>query len=52
MTLSVIPVDPNGIDNIAEWLTDFVDETSELQPSMMTTLFIAGANTASDRRCA
>ena len=52
MTLSVIPVDAAGIDNIAEGLTGFVDETQELQQSMMTTLFIAGASDASNGRCA
>ena len=52
MTLSVVPVDPNGIDNLAQGLTGFVDETSELQQSMMTTLFISGASNASDGRCA
>ena len=51
MTLSVIPVDASGIDNIAEGLTGFVDETQELQQSMMTTLFISGASEASNGRC-
>ena len=52
MTLSVTPVDANGIDNIATGLTGFVDETQELQQSMMTTLFISGASDASNGRCA
>ena len=43
MTLSIIPVDANGINNIANGLTGFIDETQELQQSMMTTLFISGA---------
>ena len=46
MTLSVVPVDPNGIDNLAQGLTGFVAETAELQQSMMTTLFISGASNA------
>ena len=52
MTLSITPVDTAGIDNIAEGLTGFVDETQELQQSMMTTLFIGGASDASNGRCA
>ena len=52
MTLSVVPVDPNGIVNIAEGLTGFVDETEQLQQSIMTTLFISGASDASNGRCA
>ena len=46
MTLSIVPVDAAGIDNLAEGLTGFVEETDELQESMMTTLFISGASTA------
>ena len=52
MTLSIVPVDAAGIDNIAEGLSGFVDETQELQQSMMTTLFISGAFDASGGRCA
>ena len=52
MTLSIVPVDAAGIDNIAEGLSGFVDETQELQQSMMTTLFISGASEASNGRCA
>ena len=51
MTLSIIPVDANGINNIANGLTGFIDETQELQQSMMTTLFISGASEASNGRC-
>ncbi len=51
MTLSIVPVDAAGIDNLAEGLTGFVDETQELQQSMMTTLFISGASEASNGRC-
>ena len=51
MTLSIVPVDAAGIDNIAEGLTASVDETQELQQSMMTTLFIAGASEAIHGRC-
>ena len=51
MTLSITPVDAAGIDNIADDLAGFVDETAELQQSMMTTLFIAGASEASNGRC-
>ena len=51
MTLSIVPVDTAGIDNLAEGLTGFVEETDELQESMMTTLFISGASTASHGRC-
>ena len=52
MTLTIIPVDQTGIDNIADGLSGFTDESSELQQSMMTTLFIAGASDASKGRCA
>ena len=52
MTLSIVPVDQAGIDNIADGLSGFTDESSELQQSMMTTLFIAGASDASKGRCA
>ena len=51
MTLSIIPCDENGINNIAEGLTGFIDETQELQQQMMTTLFISGASEASNGRC-
>lgn len=51
MTLSIIPVDANGINNIADGLTGFIDETQELQQSMMTTLFISGESEASNGRC-
>ena len=51
MTLSIIPVDANGINNIADGLTGFIDETQELQQLMMTTLFISGASEASNGRC-
>ena len=51
MTLSIIPVDANGINNIADGLTGFIDETQELQQSMMTTLFISGSSEASNGRC-
>ena len=51
MTLSIIPVDANGINNIADGLTGFIDETQQLQQSMMTTLFISGASEASNGRC-
>ena len=52
MTLSITPVDATGIDNIAEGITGFVDETQELQQSMMTTLFVGGASDSSGGRCA
>lgn len=52
MTLSIVPVDQAGIDNIADSLSGFTDESSELHQSMMTTLFIAGASDASKGRCA
>ena len=52
MTLSIIPVDATGINNIADGLTGFTDETHELQQSTMTTLFISGASEASSGRCA
>ena len=51
MTLSIIPVDANGINNIADGLTGFIDETKELQQLMMTILFISGASEASNGRC-
>ena len=51
MTLSIVPVDADGIDNIAEGLSGFVDETQELQQSMMTMLFIAAAIATSNGRC-
>ena len=51
MPLSIVPVDAAGIDNLAEGLGGFVDETQELQQSMMTTLFISGASDASNGRC-
>ena len=51
MTLSIVPVDAAGIDNLVEGLTGFVDETQEIQQPMMTTLFISGASDASGGRC-
>ena len=52
MTLSIVPVDQAGIDNIADGLSGFTDDIADLQQSMMTTLFIAGASDASKGRCA
>ena len=52
MTLTIVPVDQAGIDNIADGLSGFSDDTADLQQSMMTTLFIAGASDASKGRCA
>ena len=52
MTLSIVPVDQAGIDNIADGLSGFTDDTGDLQQSMMTTLFIAGGSDASKGRCA
>ena len=52
MTLSIVPVDQTGIDNLAEGISGFSDETTELQQSLMTTLFISGASPASNGRCA
>ena len=52
MTLSIVPVDQAGIDNIADGLSGFTDDTGDLQQSMMTTLFIAGGGDASKGRCA
>ena len=37
MTLSILPVDAIGINNIADGITGFIDETQELHESMMTT---------------
>ena len=51
MTLSIVPVDATGIDNIADGLSGFVVETQELQQSIMTTLLIAAASDASNGRC-
>ena len=51
MTLSITPVDAAGINNIAEGMTVLVDETTEIQQSMMTTLFIAGKSDTSNGRC-
>ena len=52
MTLSIVPVDQAGIDNIAYGLSGFTVDTGDLQQSMMTTLFIAGGSDASKGRCA
>ena len=53
MTMSIVPVDANGIDNIASGLTGFSDAAEdELQQSMMTSLFIAGASQATKGRAA
>ena len=53
MTMSIVPVDANGIDNIASGLTGFSDAAeAELQQSMMTSLFIAGASQATKGRAA
>lgn len=51
MTLTIIPFDAAGINNLAQGLTGFIDETHELQQSMMTTLFISGSSDASGGRC-
>ena len=51
--MQIVPVDASGIDNLASGLTGFSDAAEdELQQSMMTSLFIAGASQASKGRAA
>jgi hypothetical protein len=53
MTLSIVPTDELGINNLAQGMTGFIDADEEaLQQSMMTTLFIGGASAESDGRAA
>ena len=53
MTMQIVPVDAGGIDNIASGLTGFSDAAEDqLQQSMMTSLFIAGASQATKGRAA
>lgn len=52
MILSIVPFDQAGIDNIADGLSGFTDDTADLRQSMMITLFIAGASDASKGRFA
>ncbi|WP_115071089.1 hypothetical protein [Synechococcus sp. UW179B] len=51
MTLSIVPTDSSGINNLAEGLSGFLDPAEEaLQETMMTTLFIGGACPESNGR--
>ena len=51
--MQIVPVDAGGIDNIASGLTGFSDAAEDqLQQSMMTSLFIAGASQATKGRAA
>jgi hypothetical protein len=53
MTLSIVPTDELGINNLAQGMTGFLDADEEaLQQSMMTTLFIGGASAESGGRAA
>ncbi|QNI88890.1 hypothetical protein SynROS8604_02260 [Synechococcus sp. ROS8604] len=53
MTLSIVPSDERGINNLAQGMTGFLDADEEaLQQSMMTTLFIGGASAESGGRAA
>ena len=47
MTLSIVPVDQAGIDDIAVGLSGFSHDSAGLRHSMMTLLFIACASQAS-----
>ena len=53
MTLAIVPTDDLGINNLAQNVTGFLDESEEqLQQSMMTTLFIGGSCPESNGRAA
>ena len=53
MTLSIVPTDERGINNLAQGMTGFLDADEEaLQQSMMTTLFIGGASAETGGRAA
>jgi len=53
MTLSIVPTDELGINNLAQGVSGFLDADEEaLQQSMMTTLFIGGACPESSGRAA
>ena len=53
MTLSIVPTDASGINNLAEGLSGFLDSAEEaLQETMMTSLFIAGSCPESNGRAA
>ena len=53
MTFSQVLIDTTGIDQLAEGMLGFSDGAQELlSESMMTTLFISGASSSSNGRCA
>ena len=53
MTMSIVPIDQQGIDNLAEGMTGFSDAAAdELSQTMMTSLFIVGASQSSGGRAA
>ena len=53
MTFSQVLIDTTGIDQLAEGMLGFSDDAQELlSESMMTTLFISGASSSSNGRCA
>lgn len=53
MTLSIVPTDEQGINNLAQGMTGLLDiDKQSLQQSMMTRPFIVGAPADSDGRAA
>lgn len=53
MTMSIVPIDQQGLDNLAEGMTGFSDAAAdELSQTMMTSLFIVGASQSSGGRAA
>ena len=53
MTLSIVPTDDLGINNLAQIVSTYLDADEEaLQQSMMTTLFVGGACPESRGRAA
>ena len=53
MTFSQVLIDTTGIDQLAEGMLGFSGDAQEvLSQTVMTTLFISGASSTSNGRCA
>lgn len=50
-TFSITPVDPRGLNNLADNLDGFQDDATLLQAQQQTTLFVTAPTTESNGRC-
>ena len=50
-SFTLSPVDPRGLNNLADNIDGFTDDLSDLQPTNQTTLFVTSPTSASSGRC-